>query len=44
MLAEVFWICHKGKTKANQKEMFVARVALVEIADRIPKTYNTNDG
>jgi hypothetical protein len=43
-LAEVFRICHIGKIKANQAKMFDARVALVDIVDRVPNTYNTNEG
>jgi hypothetical protein len=44
VLAKVFRICHIGETKANQVEMSDAKVALVDIANRILNTYNTNEG
>jgi hypothetical protein len=44
VLAKVFRICHIGEAKANQAKMFNAKVALAEITDKVPDTYNTNEG
>jgi len=44
LLAKVFKICHTRETKANHVKMFNAKVALVDIANRVPNTYNTNEG
>jgi hypothetical protein len=32
-----------NETKANQVEMLDARVALTNIIDKVPNTYNTNE-
>jgi hypothetical protein len=37
-------IYHIRETEANQEEMSDAKIALVEIANRNPYTYNTNEG
>ncbi len=44
MLVEVVKIFHTGETKADQAKMLDARVALANIADRVPYSYNTNEG
>jgi hypothetical protein len=43
VVVEVLKICHIGETKANQSEMSNAKVTLVDITDRVPNTYNTNE-
>jgi hypothetical protein len=43
VLAKVFKIRHTRKTKANRVEMSNARVTLVDIVNRVPNTYNTNE-
>jgi hypothetical protein len=43
VLVEVFKICHTKETNANHVEMSNARVTLVDIANRVPNTYNTNE-
>jgi hypothetical protein len=43
LLAKVFLICHTKETKANWAEMSNAKVTLVNIVDRVPNTYNTNE-
>jgi hypothetical protein len=43
-VAQVFRIYHIRKIEADQAKMFNARIKLVEIVDRIPYTYNTNEG
>jgi hypothetical protein len=43
-LVEVLKICHIGEIEANQAKMLDVRVALVDIADRVPNIYNTNEG
>jgi len=40
----VFKICHTREIKVDEVEMFDAKVALAYIVDRIPNTYNTNEG
>jgi hypothetical protein len=42
-LSVVLKIYHIGKIEVDQAEMFDAKVALVNIANRIPDTYNTNE-
>jgi hypothetical protein len=44
VVVEGFKICHIGETKTNQVEMSNARVALINIVDKVPNTYNTNEG
>jgi hypothetical protein len=44
VLAKVFRICHIGEAKANQANMFNARIALAEIIDKVLDTYNINEG
>jgi hypothetical protein len=39
----MFLICHIRETKANHAEMSNAKVALVDIVDGVPNTYNTNE-
>jgi len=36
--------CHIRETKTNQAEMSNAKVALINIVDKVPNTYNTNEG
>jgi hypothetical protein len=43
-LVEVFKICHTRKIEVDKAEMFDAKVTLADIVDRIPNTYNTNEG
>jgi len=42
-LAEVLKICHIGETKANQAKMSNVKVAPIDIVNRVPNTYNTNE-
>jgi hypothetical protein len=44
VLAEAFRICHIREREAYQAKMSDAKVALVEIANRVPDTFNTNEG
>ncbi len=44
MLAKDLKICHIGEIKVDQADMLDARVALANIANRVPNTYNTNEG
>jgi hypothetical protein len=44
LLTKVFKKFHMGKTKANLVKMLDAKVALVDIVDKVPYTYNTNEG
>jgi hypothetical protein len=44
MLVEVFFNFHIGETKANWAKISNAIVALVEIIDKVPNIYNTNEG
>jgi hypothetical protein len=44
LLAEVFKIFYTRKIEANQAEMSNARITLANIVDRVPDTYNTNEG
>ncbi len=43
VLVEVFRIYHTKEPKANQVEMSNARIILVDIANIVPDTYNTNE-
>jgi hypothetical protein len=43
-MVEVLKICHTGEIEANQVEMSNAKVALVDISNRVPNTYNTSEG
>jgi hypothetical protein len=43
LLTKVCLICHIGEIEANQAKMSDAKVALANIADRVPNTYNTNE-
>jgi hypothetical protein len=43
VVAEVFMNCHTRETKANQAKMSNAKIALVDIVDKGPNTYNTNE-
>jgi hypothetical protein len=43
-LAKVFRIFHTRKIEADQVEMSNAKVALANIANRVPNTYITNEG
>jgi len=43
LLIEVLKICHTREIKAIRVEMSNARVALIDIANRVPNTYNTNE-
>jgi hypothetical protein len=42
-LVEVLKIYHTRETKVDQVEMLNVGVALVNIANRFPDTYNTNE-
>ncbi len=44
LLTKVLKIYCTSETKANRAEMSDARVAMVDIADRVLDTYNTNEG
>jgi hypothetical protein len=44
LLVEVSKIYQTRKTKTDQVEMLDAIVALANIANRVPDTYNTNEG
>jgi hypothetical protein len=44
LLVEVLKICHIGGTKVDCVEMLDATIALEDIVDRVPDTYNTNEG
>ncbi len=44
LLVEVFKIYHTRETEVDQVEMSDARVALANVANKIPNTYNTNEG
>jgi hypothetical protein len=44
LLIEVFLICHTREIEANKVEMLDVRVALINIIDRVPDTYNINEG
>ncbi len=44
MLAKVLKIYHINETKTCQVEMSNAKVVLANIANRVPDTYNTNEG
>ncbi len=44
-MVEVFEIYHTRETKVDEDvEMLDARVTLLDIADRVQDTYNTNEG
>ncbi len=43
-MAKVFRIFHTRKIEADQVEMSNAKVALANIANRVPNTYITNEG
>ncbi len=43
-MVEVLKICHIGEIKANHVEMSNAKVTFIHIVNRIPDTYNTNEG
>ncbi len=44
LLVEVLNFFHTSETKANHAEMLDVRVAMVNIADKVLDTYNTNEG
>ncbi len=44
MLAKVLKICHTRKIEANHAKMSDAKVVLTDITDKVPNTYNTNEG
>jgi hypothetical protein len=44
VVAKGFKICHIRETKTNEAEMSNARIALINIVDKVPNTYNTNEG
>jgi hypothetical protein len=44
LLVEVFKIFHTSETKADHAKLLDARVAMVNIADKVLDTYNTNEG
>jgi hypothetical protein len=44
MLVEVFKNYHIGEIEVDQVEMSNARITLVDIVDKVPNTYNTNEG
>jgi hypothetical protein len=41
---EVFLICHLGDIEANKMKMSNVKEALVDIANKVQDTYNTNEG
>ncbi len=43
LLAKVFKIYHIGETKVDQAKMLDAKVALVDIANKVLDIYNTNE-
>jgi hypothetical protein len=44
VLAEVFRICHTREIEVDHVEMFDVGITLVEIVDKVPNIYNTNEG
>jgi hypothetical protein len=44
LLVEVLKIYHTCETEVDQAKMLDARIALANIADMVPNTYNTNEG
>ncbi len=44
LLTEVLKIYHTCEVEVNQAKMLDARVALANIVDKVPNTYNTNEG
>jgi hypothetical protein len=43
-LVKVFGIFHTGEIEVDQVEMSNVIVAMVDIIDKVPDTYNTNEG
>jgi hypothetical protein len=43
-LVEVCKFCHRKEPKANQAEIFNVRITFANIIDKVPNTYNTNEG
>jgi hypothetical protein len=44
VLVEVLKISHIGETKVDHAKMSNAKVALANIGNGVPNTYNTNEG
>jgi hypothetical protein len=44
LLVDVFKIYHIGEIKEDQAEMSDVKIPLANIVDKVPDTYNTNEG
>ncbi len=44
LLTKVLKFCHTWETKANLAEMSNVKIVLTNIANKVPCTYNTNEG
>jgi hypothetical protein len=43
-LVEVLKICHIGEIKVDYTKMSNCRIALVDITNKVPNSYNINEG